>query len=149
MAKTQDYTKMMSDMMNAFPMMDQTAVQDIFKTQAQMGEKMSRIVLEAAEQSTELSNAWTKETISRISYVSGVKEPADYTRAMTDFASGSSEATAEKMAAFAEIAKKLQTETVELMLAAGKDFQKDANAAVAKATDQATGAAKKATASAS
>lgn len=149
MAKTQDYSNVMKDMMNAFPMMDQGAFKDVFKTQAQFGEKMSKLVLEAAEQSTELSNAWTKDTISRMSYVSGAKEPADYTRAMTDFASGSSEAAAEKMAAFAEIAKKLQSETVELMASAGQDFQKEASTAVTKAADQATSTAKKATAAAS
>ena len=40
------------------------------------------------------------------------------------------------MAAFAEIAKKVQMETVELMLAAGKDISEDATAAVKKATDR-------------
>jgi hypothetical protein len=50
---------------------------------------------------------------------------------------------AEHMAAFAEVAKKVQMETVELMLAAGKDLSEDATAAVKKATADVTSAAKK------
>ncbi|HBM59351.1 MAG TPA: phasin, PhaP, partial [Citreicella sp.] len=47
---------------------------------------------------------------------------------------------------FAEIAKKVQMDTVELMMAAGKDFSEDASAAMKKATDDMGTAAKKATA---
>ncbi|MEM9970407.1 MAG: Phasin, partial [Pseudomonadota bacterium] len=121
MAKAQnDYTKMMKDMMGAFPV-DMTAMQDAFKTQATFADKMSKVVLEAAEQSTEISANWTKATIGKVGVVSNVKdEPADYAKAMTDFASAQAEMSAESMAAFAEVAKKVQMETVELMLAAGK-----------------------------
>jgi hypothetical protein len=55
---------------------------------------------------------------------------------------------AENLAAFAEIAKKVQMETVELMMAAGKDISEDATAAVKKATAEVQTAAKKATAAA-
>ena len=58
------------------------------------------------------------------------------------------EVAAENMAAFAEIAKKVQMDTVELMMAAGKDMSEDATAAVKKATAEVTAAAKKATAAA-
>ena len=147
MAKAQnDYTKMMKDMMGAFPM-DMTAMQDAFKTQAAFADKMSKVVLDAAEKSTEISAGWTKATIGKMGVVSNVKdEPADYAKAMTDFASAQAEMSAESMAAFAEVAKKVQMETVELMLAAGKDISDDATAAVKKATDDMTAAAKKATA---
>ena len=145
MAKTQDYTKVMNDMMSAFPMMDQSAMRDMFKTQAHLSEKMSRVALDAAEKSAEIQNKWTKDTLAKMSNVATVKdEPTDYTKAFSDFASGSAETAAENMAAFAEIAKKVQMETVELMLASGKDMQEDATAAVKKATDNVTAAAKKA-----
>ena len=65
---------------------------------------------------------------------------------MTDFASSYAEVTAEHMAAFAEVAKKVQTETVELMMAAGKDMSEDASSVVKKATGDLTAAAKKAAA---
>ncbi len=142
-AKTQDYTKMMKDMMGAFPV-DMSAVQDAFKTQATLADKMSKVALEAAEKSTEISSKWTKDTIGKLGSVTDVKsEPADYGKAMTDFASAQAEMAAENMAAFAEVAKKVQMETVELMLAAGKDISEDATAAVKKATSAETAAAKK------
>ncbi len=50
------------------------------------------------------------------------------------------------MSAFAEIAKKMQMDTVELLMAAGKDITEDATKAVKKATDEVTTAAKKAAA---
>lgn len=145
-AKTQDYTKMMKDMMGAFPV-DMTAMQDAFKTQTAFADKMSKVVFEAAEKSTEISATWTKGTIGKLGVVTNAKdEPADYTKAMTDFASSQAEMSTESLAAFAEVAKKVQMETVELMLAAGKDISEDATAAVKKATAEVTAAAKKATA---
>jgi hypothetical protein len=141
-----DYTKMMQDMMAAFPM-DATAMQDAFKTQAALGEKMSKVVIEAADKSNEISAKWMKDSLSKMGEITKVKdEPTDYTKAMTDFASAQAEMTAEMMAAYAEVAKKVQMETVELMLAAGKDFSEDASAAVKKATTDVTSAAKKAAA---
>jgi len=146
MAKAQDYTKVMKDFMGAFPV-DMTAVQDAFKTQATFGEKLSKVALEAVDKSTEISTKWTKETLAKVGEVAKVKEdPADYTKAWTDFASAQAELVAENMAAFAEVAKRVQMETVELMLAAGKDISEDATAAVKKATADVTNAAKKAAA---
>ncbi len=143
MAST-DFTKMMQDMMATFPV-DMKGMQDAFKTQAAMSEKMSKVVLEAAEKSAEVSNKWTKQTLSKMGEVSTVKQdPSDYAKAMTDFASTSAEMASEHMSAFAEIAKRVQMDTVELMLAAGKDMSAEATAAMQKATSDMTAAAKKA-----
>ena len=149
MAKaTNDFTKMYQDMMASFPV-DTAAFQDAFKTSAAYGEKLSKVALDAAEKSTEISSKWTKATLAKLGDVSKVKdEPTDYTKAMTDFASAQAEAAAETMAAFAEVAKKVQMETVELMLAAGKSMSEDASAAVKKATTEMSTAAKKAAAAA-
>lgn len=146
MAATQDFNKMVQDMVASFPV-DMSAFQDAFKTNAVMGEKMSKVALQAAETSNEISSKWTKETLSKLGAVATAKEePTDYSKAFTDFASASAEMAAENMAAYAEVAKKVQMETVELVLAAGKDLTEEATAAVKKATDDATAAAKKATA---
>ncbi|MBV7410278.1 Phasin [Maritimibacter sp. DP1N21-5] len=145
MAKTTDYTKMFQDMMGTFPM-DMTSYQGALKSSAAMGEKMAKVALEAADKSTEISTAWTKGTLAKMGEVSMTKEdPADYTKAMTDFASAQAEMAAQHMAAFAEVAKKVQMDTVELMLAAGKDMGEEATAAVKKATDEVTKATKKVT----
>ena len=145
MAKTQDFTAMMKDMMGSFPV-DTKAMEDAFKTTATLNEKLSAVAIEAADKSTEISAKWTKETLAKLGDIAKAKkEPADYAKAMTDFASAQAEVAAEHMAAFAEIAKKVQMDTVELMMAAGKDFSEDATAAMKKATDEVTAAAKKAT----
>ena len=146
--KTTDFTKVMQDMMASFPV-DASALQNAFKTQAAMGEKLSKVALEAAEKSTEITSKWAKETLSRLGDVSKAKaEPTEYTKSVTDFASAAAELAAENLAAFAEVAKKVQMETVELMLAAGKDISEDATAAVKKATAEVTSVAKKAAAAA-
>ncbi len=144
MAKTQDFTAVMKDMMGAFPV-DTAAFEKTFQTQASLNEKLTGVALTAAEKSAEISSKWTKDTLAKLADMSKAKaEPADYAKAMTDFASASAEVAAENMAAFAEIAKKVQMDTVELMMAAGKDATADATAAVKKATDDVTSAAKKA-----
>lgn len=144
MVATTDMTKMFNEMMNAFPV-DTTAFQDSFKSYAAFGEKFSKVALEAADRSNEVAAKYTRDTIAKMSDVTRVKdEPADYSKSMTEFASAQAEATAESMAAYAEIAKKVQMETVELMMAAGRDFQDD----VQKATKKAGTEAKKATAAA-
>ncbi|MEM7597520.1 MAG: phasin, PhaP [Pseudomonadota bacterium] len=146
MAKAQDFNAVMKDMMGAFPV-DTKAMEDAFKNQAALSEKLSGVALEAAEKSAEVSGNWAKTTLAKLTEVTKAKtEPADYAKAMTDFASANAEVAAENMAAFAEIAKKVQVDTVELLMAAGKDMQEDASAVVKKATDDMTAAAKKATA---
>ncbi len=148
MTNTNDFTKVMQDMMAKFPV-DASAMQNAFKTQAAFGEKLSKVALEAAEKSTEISSKWAKETIAKLSGAATAKsEPADYTKAATDFATASAELAAENMAAFAEVAKKVQMETVELLLAAGKDASAEASAVVKKSTDEVQAVAKKATAAA-
>lgn len=146
MANTQDFTAVMKDMMGSFPV-DTKAMEEAFKTQATLNEKLSNVALDAASKSAELSSKWTKDTIAKLGDMAKAKaEPADYAKAATDFASASAEVASENMAAFAEIAKKVQTDTVELLMAAGKDITEDATAAVKKATNDVTSAAKKAAA---
>jgi hypothetical protein len=148
MAKNQDFNAVLKDMMGAFPV-DTKAMEDAFKNQAALSEKLSGVALEAAEKSAEISSAWAKTTLAKLTEVTKAKtEPADYAKAMTDFASANAEVAAENMAAFAEVAKKVQMDTVELLMAAGKDIQEDATKVVKKATDDMTAAAKKATAAA-
>ena len=133
MTKTTDFTKVMQDMMASFPV-DASAFQNAFKTQAAFAEKMSTVALAAAEKSTEVSAKWAKDSLAKLAVATKAKvEPADYSKAATDFATAAAEMAAENLAAFAEIAKKVQMDTVELMLAAGKDASEEATAAVKKA----------------
>ncbi len=146
MAQTPDFTAMFKDMFATLPM-DTKAFEASVKETAALGEKFSAVALDAAAKSTDLSTKWAKGTLDKMTDLSKAKtDPADVSKAVTDFASASAESAAEHMAAFAEIAKKVQLDTVELMLAAGKDISDDATAAVKKATDEVTKAAKKAAA---
>lgn len=148
MNKTVDFTKVFQDAFAAFPA-EPAALQNVFKTQALMAEKLSKVALQAAETSTEITAKWAKDALSKFADVATVKsEPAEYSKAASDFASAAAEMAAENMAAFAEVAKKVQMETVELMLAAGKDISEDATAAVKKATADVSNVAKKASAAA-
>ena len=65
MAKTQDFTAVMKDMMGAFPV-DASAFEDAFKTTATLNEKLSAVCLEAADKSAEISSKWTKDTIDSL-----------------------------------------------------------------------------------
>ncbi len=125
---------------------DMNAFGDVFKNSAALSEKFSNVALAAAEKNAEISNKWTKDTLAKLTNVSKAKdEPTDYTKAVTDFASGSVEVASEHVAAFAEVAKQVQMDTVELILVAGKEAQAEATSAVKKATTEATAAVKKAT----
>lgn len=149
MAKTPDYTKSFQDMMSNFPI-DTSSVQEAMKSQSALGEKLARVALSAAERSTEISAQWAKDTIARMGELAAVKqEPSDYAKSFSDFASASAEVAAEHMAAYAEVAKKVQMDTVDLMLTAGKDVAADARNATESAVRDTQAAVKKATSSAS
>lgn len=149
MAKTPDYTKAFQDMFANFPV-DTSSFTEAFKSQSALGEKLSKVALEAAERSTDISARWAKDSIARVGELAASKqEPAEYTKAVTDFASAAAELAAEHMASFAEVAKKVQMDTVDLMLSSGKDFAADAQKVAEKASKDAQAVVKKATAAAS
>jgi len=132
MNKTLDTTTMLKDTMAAFPI-DASAAEGAFKSSAELNEKMSTVASTAIEKSASISQQWTQDTLKGLSDVSKAKSaPADYIQAMTDFAAGYSKAATEHLTAFAEIAKKAQADTIELMTAAGKTFS-DETTSVAKA----------------
>ncbi len=144
MAKTPDFAKTLQDMMSNLPV-DTSSLQDAVKTQTALFEKLAKVSLSAAERSTEISAQWAKDTIARMGELTTTKEePADYAKAMTDFASASAEVAAEHMASFAEIAKKVQMETVDLMLTAGKEVASETQKAAEKAARETQAAVKKA-----
>ena len=125
MAKAQDFTGIMQDMMGNFPF-DAAKVKDAFGAQAELGQKMAKVAMEAAEKSAEISTSWTKTTIERASKAADAKQdPADVNKAITESASSQAELISENLAAFAEVAKKVQMDTVEMVMAAGKDLGAD------------------------
>ncbi|MEE2859906.1 MAG: Phasin [Paracoccus sp. (in: a-proteobacteria)] len=148
MAKTPDFAKTMQDMMANFPI-DTSSMKDAMKSQTMLGERLTRVALTAAERSTEISAQWAKDSIARMGELAAIKEePADYAKAMSDFASASAEMAAEHMASYAEVAKKVQMDTVDLMLKAGKDMTAEGQSVAEKAAADNVATVKKAAATA-
>ncbi|WP_410217092.1 phasin family protein, partial [Paracoccus sp. (in: a-proteobacteria)] len=88
-----------------------------------LGEKLARVALAAAERSSEISARWAKDSLTRMGELATVKdEPSDYAKAASDFASASAELAAEYMAAYAEVAKKVQMDTGRGRAASGVQF---------------------------
>lgn len=146
--KTPDFTKAFQDVLANFPV-DTSTFQDAVKSQQALNEKFAKVALAAAERSTEISAQWSKDTISRLGELSAAKqEPSDYAKSVTDFASAQAEVASEHMASFAEVAKKVQMDTVDLMLTAGKDIAAETQKATEKAVRETQAATKKATSAA-
>lgn len=146
MARTPDFTKTMQDIMSKMPV-DTSSFQDAFKSQTALGEKMARVALAAAERSTEITAQWARDAIARLGELATSKDdPAEYAKAVSDFASAAAEMAAEHMAAFAEVAKKVQMDTVDLMLTAGKDLAAETQKAAETATRDTQAAVNKAAA---
>ena len=134
MNKQLDMSNLMQDFFAAFPI-DVNAFQDASKNSVVLGEKLTSVALNAAEKSAEISNIWTKQTLAKLNDLSkNLVEPSDYSKSLTDFASAQAEVAAENIAAYAEVAKKVQMDTVEVMMAAGKDLSEEASEAMKTAT---------------
>ena len=144
MASTTDMTAIFKDFMGAFPM-DTTTFETAFKNGASLNEKFATVALTAVSKNAEIANKWTTDTLSKMGDIAKAKaEPADYAKAVTDFASAQAEVAAENIAAYAEVAKKAQMDAVELFMAAGKEATEEASAVVKKAASEVTNVAKKA-----
>ena len=128
MNKQLDMTGLMQDFFAAFPV-DVNAFQDVSKNSVVLGEKLTSVALNAAEKSAEISNTWTKQTLAKLNDLSKNPVDQDYSKSLTDFASAQAEVAAENIAAYAEVAKKVQMDTVEVMMAAGKELSEEASAA--------------------
>ncbi len=134
---TQDFTKAFENMFSALPT-DMKTFTDAFQNGAELSGKMAKIALNAAEKNAELTQAWTKDTLGKLEAATEVqKDPSDYSKLVSDIASSQAQSAPEHIAAFAEVAKKAQMDTVELMLTAGKDVSKEAANVVKKATKKA------------
>ena len=114
------YVNVMKGMLGAIPV-DAGMFKNAFRQQASITDKMSRVVLAAAEKSTEISATWTKSTLGELGNVTNAQDdPAGYAKAMSGFARAQAELSAKSMEAFADAAATAQVKTIELMLAADK-----------------------------
>jgi hypothetical protein len=146
MNKSTDMAATLKELMDAFPV-DTKSMEEAYKNSLALTEKLSHAAIEAADKSAEISQKWTKDTLAKLAEMSKAKaEPADYAQAMSDYVSAQADVATENMAAFAEVAKKLQMETLDLMMAASQDFSGAAGTAFKKSSTDTGSAVKKAAA---
>jgi hypothetical protein len=101
----------------AFPPANPEAISAGFRTSARLGERLSRVALNAADDAADISGAWTKTILSDLEVaVRGRATPADFANALGAFATASVEVATEKLAGFAGIARRVQMETIEVLL---------------------------------
>jgi hypothetical protein len=125
-----DMQKMMQEALAALRL-DPGKMQETLQAQAGLGEEFSRLALGAAEKSAELSAKFTQATLARLGEVTSAKAaPADYGKAMQEFAEAQSDLVHGQVAAFTQILREVQTQTVELMMQAARTAQVQGAAAM-------------------
>lgn len=120
-----DFTKSdFKDLLGKVPT-DPTSFSKAMKQSVSVNQKLAEVALSAAEQSAEVSTKWGREILDRLGDVKPAGEaPADYVRKISDLNAASVGSSAEYMTEFAEIARKIQVETLEVFLNAGKVVNK-------------------------
>lgn len=97
--------------------------QDVFKTLARMSENMTAIVVEAGTRSTDIMSNATKEAFSNLGEAAQVRdEPADYSKAYSDFAQKQMDILTRAAQAVGEVTQKAGTDTKELASRAGEEM---------------------------
>ena len=127
----EDYSKNFEKMMSQSPV----KFDDAMKSVMDYNSKFGKITLDTVKKNAELSQAWAKESLSALDpFVKSTEKPEDFMKVATDYMSSQTQSTPKHMAEFAEVAKKAQLETIDLMMKAGKDAQEELSSVTKKAT---------------
>ena len=127
----EDYSKNFEKMMSQSPI----KFDDAMKSVMDYNSKLGKIALDTVKKNTELSQEWAKESLSALDpFVKTTEKPEDFMKIATDYMSSQTQSTPKHIAEFAEVAKKAQLETIDLMMKAGKDAQEELSSVTKKAT---------------
>ena len=127
----EDYSKNFEKMMSQSPI----KFDDAMKSVMDYNSKLGKIALDTVKKNTELSQAWAKESLSALDpFVKNTEKPEDFMKIAADYMSSQTQSTPKHIAEFAEVAKKAQLETIDLMMKAGKDAQEELSSVTKKAT---------------
>ena len=127
----EDYTKNFGNIMSQSPF----KIDDALKSMMDYNKKVGKIALDTAKKNTELSQMWAKESFAALDpFVKGSGKPEDFMKIASDFVSTQTQSVPKHIAEFAEVAKKAQLETIDLMMKTGKDAQEEMTNAAKKAT---------------
>ena len=144
MAGTQDMNKFFKDFMASLPM-DTSIFDDAVEKQLAINRKYYDLWLGLAEKSNTVSYKWATETIAKMQEAPRYDgDPSIYAKSIGDFVSEQADVATENFAAYAEIAKKAQMDSLSLFLSTAKEVQTEAAAAVKKAANDVSPAKKKA-----
>ena len=127
----EDYTKNFEKMMSQSPIKFDEAMKSVLDYNSKFG----KIALDTFKKNAELSQAWAKESLTALDpFVKSTEKPEDFMKVATDYVSSQTQNTPKHIAEFAEVAKKAQLETIDLMMKAGKDAQEELSSVAKKAT---------------
>lgn len=133
MSKTPDPLEYFKAIMND-GMMDVNSASAMFAGASEYAAKLSKIALEAAEKSAELSNAWTKQSLKKLeAFGEPLSEPTQIAKISSEIAAAQAQEAPEHLAKFAEVAKSAQMATIELLMSAGREAQNGVADAAKKA----------------
>ena len=118
---TNDFTKGdIKDFLSNLPT-DSATLNKSLKQIVNVNQKLSEVALSAAEQSAAVSSNWTRQILDKMDNISKEgNEPADYMRKVSELSSSAFETATNNLTSYAEIARKIQVETLEVLLSAGK-----------------------------
>ena len=143
MAGTQDMNKFYKDFMASLPM-DTSIFDDAVEKQLAISRKYYDLWLGLAEKSNTVSYKWATETIAKMQEAPRYDgDPSIYAKSIGDFVSEQADVATENFAAYAEIAKKAQMDSLSLFLSTAKEVQTEAVSAVKKAANDVSPAKKK------
>lgn len=126
-----DYTKGLENLFLKSPF----KYDDVTKSTSEYNEKLAKIAFDAAKKNVEVSQAWTKETLSGLENLAKPQpKPADYVKISTDYISEQAQISPKYLSEFAEIAKKTQLDTIELFMDLGKQTKDGVNKSSEKKT---------------
>ena len=123
MADTRGNRTLLDGLIKNFSL-DPRGVNGVLKNASSINEKLSKVAISAASRSADISNTWTKDTLARLEKASKTKEdPTDYASSAADLALGTLGDSTKLVANFVEVARSVQTETLELLYEAGRSKQ--------------------------
>ena len=124
-----DYTKNFENIFSKSPF----KYDDVIKSSSEYNAKFAKIAFDNVRKNIELSQAWTKETLSGLeSFTKSQSKPADYVKVTTDYITEQAQVSPKYLSEYAEIAKKTQLDTIELIMEVGKNAKNGMNKSAEK-----------------
>ncbi|WP_170766358.1 hypothetical protein [Ruegeria lacuscaerulensis] len=131
-------TEMMKKLANLY------SVEENFEDPAEFNRRLASIALDAAGRSTKLSSEWAAETIAELKEVSSqAQSSTEYNEKLRAFVEKQTELTVKNMEAYSDVARQVQTATLELMMEYSNKMATEAKKANQSATQAARTSSKK------